>query len=61
MDADGEQNLRIRDLEGRVNEVENSLSRIEAQLSTLTNICKGLFTMIALVLGVDIAPMLGVA
>jgi hypothetical protein len=61
MDADGEQNLRIRDLEGRVNEVENSLSRIEAQLSTLTNIGKGLFTMIALVLGVDIAPLVGVA
>lgn len=54
------QNGRIRDLESRVNQVENDLSSILAKLETLTTIGKGLAMLAALALGVDIAPMVGV-
>jgi len=58
-DAEAIQNGRIRDLENRVNEVENDLSAILAELSTIKTLAKGLLMAVALSLGVDVSPMLG--
>ena len=57
-DADNVQNARIRDLENRVNQVENDLSAILAKLDTLTSIAKGLALLAGAALGVDILPMM---
>tara|TARA_R100000278_G_C5386518_1_gene134474 strand:- start:228 stop:410 length:183 start_codon:yes stop_codon:yes gene_type:complete len=57
-DADTEQNARIRDLENRVNQVENDLSAILAKLDTLTSLGKGLALLAGAALGVDILPMM---
>ena len=61
MSDDAEQNLRIRELESRVNSVENDLSAILARLDTLTSIGKGIILLAGLALGVDVVPMMGVA
>jgi archaellum component FlaC len=58
-DAESVQNSRIRDLENRVNKVENDLSAILAELSTIKTLAKGLLMAVALSLGVDVSPMLG--
>jgi archaellum component FlaC len=58
-DAESIQNGRIRDLENRVNKVENDLSAILAELSTIKTLAKGLLMAVALSLGVDVSPMLG--
>lgn len=58
-DAESIQNGRIRDLENRVNKVENDLSSILAELSTIKTLAKGLLMAVALSLGVDLSPMLG--
>jgi archaellum component FlaC len=58
-DAEAIQNGRIRDLENRVNKVENDLSAILAELSTIKTLAKGLLMAVALSLGVDVSPMLG--
>ena len=60
MSADDEQNRRIRDLEGRVNQVESDLASILARLDTLTTLGKGLLMVAGLALGIDVVPMLGV-
>ena len=52
------QNARIRDLENRVNQVENDLSAILAKLDTLTSLGKGLALLAGAALGVDILPMM---
>ena len=57
-DADNVQNARIRDLEGRVNQVENDLSAILAKLDTLTTVAKALALLAGAALGVDILPMM---
>tara|TARA_R100000278_G_C5355318_1_gene123293 strand:- start:249 stop:437 length:189 start_codon:yes stop_codon:yes gene_type:complete len=57
-DADNVQNARIRDLENRVNQVENDLSAILAKLDTLTALGKGLALLAGAALGVDILPMM---
>ena len=57
---DAEQNLRIRDLESRLNTVENDLSAILARLDTLTSIGKGIVLLAGLALGVDVVPMMAV-
>tara|TARA_Y100000004_G_scaffold19557_1_gene20120 strand:- start:75 stop:284 length:210 start_codon:yes stop_codon:yes gene_type:complete len=57
-DADNVQNARIRDLENRVNQVENDLSAILAKLDTLTSLGKGLALLAGAALGVDILPMM---
>lgn len=59
MSADEEQNQRIRDLESRVNEVENSLSLIVGRLDTLTQIGKAIMLMAGAALGFDVIPMMG--
>ena len=56
--TDTEQNARIRDLESRVNQVENDLSAILAKLDTLTSIGKALALLAGAALGVDILPMM---
>ena len=56
--TDTEQNARIRELESRVNQVENDLSAILAKLDTLTSIGKALALLAGAALGVDILPMM---
>ena len=60
-DNEAVQNARIRDIENRVNEVENQLASIITRLDTLNSLGKGLLTLLAVVLGVDVVPMLGSA
>ena len=57
-DLDLEQNSRIRALENRINDVENNISAIMAQLSMIEKLCKGLFIVAGLALGVDVVPMM---
>lgn len=59
-EADDLQNSRIRDLEKRVNQVENDLSSILAELNSIKALAKGLLTAVALAIGIDIAPLMGV-
>jgi len=59
-EADDLQNSRIRDLEKRVNEVENNLSSILAELNSIKALAKGLLTAVALAIGIDVAPLMGV-
>ena len=59
-DTDAVQNDRIRDLEMRINQVENQLSAILAKLETLTSLGKGLAILAGTALGIDILPMVGV-
>tara|TARA_R100001594_G_scaffold76827_1_gene111446 strand:- start:2361 stop:2549 length:189 start_codon:yes stop_codon:yes gene_type:complete len=59
-EADDLQNSRIRDLEKRVNQVENDLSAILAELGAIKTLAKGLLMAVALTLGIDVAPMMGV-
>ncbi len=60
-EAESVQNARIRDIETRVNQVENQLASILTRLDTLNSVGKGLLTLLAVVLGVDVVPMLGSA
>tara|TARA_R100001129_G_scaffold8158_1_gene5930 strand:- start:350 stop:535 length:186 start_codon:yes stop_codon:yes gene_type:complete len=57
-DADELQNSRLRDLEKRVNEVENSLASILTELNNIKTLAKGLLMVAGLALGVDVVPML---
>jgi hypothetical protein len=57
--VDQEQSQRIRDLEARVNQIENDVSAILAKLATVENLAKGLMVLAGAALGVDIIPMLG--
>lgn len=59
MSADDEQNRRIRDLEARVNVVENDMAAILAKLDVMTNILKGVMILAGAALGVDVIPMMG--
>jgi len=56
---DQEQNRRIRDLESRVNVIENQLASIITKLDTLTSIGKGLAILAGAAVGIDVIPMLG--
>jgi len=58
-DADELQNSRLRDLEKRVNEVENSLASILTELNNIKTLAKGLLMVAGLALGIDVVPMLG--
>jgi len=59
-EADDLQNSRLRDLEKRVNQVENDLSAILAELNAIKTLAKGLLTAVALTIGIDVAPLMGV-
>tara|TARA_R110000824_G_scaffold28500_1_gene95679 strand:- start:1219 stop:1404 length:186 start_codon:yes stop_codon:yes gene_type:complete len=58
-ESESVQNGRIRDLENRVNQIENDLSSILAKLQTLTTIGKAIALLAGAALGVDVLPMMG--
>ena len=58
-EADDLQNSRIRDLEKRVNNVENELSAIIAELGAIKMLAKGLLMAVCVTLGIDVVPLLG--
>lgn len=58
-ESESVQNGRIRDLENRVNQVENDLSAILAKLQTLTTIGKAIALLASMALGVDVLPLMG--
>lgn len=57
-EADELQNSRLRDLEKRVNEVENNLASILTELSNIKTLAKGLLMVAGLALGIDVVPMI---
>ena len=59
-DTDVEQNTRLRELEQRVNSVENDLSAILAKLATVESIGKGLMMVCGALFGIEVIPMVGV-
>ena len=54
-----EQSRRIRNVEDRLNELENQFSAITAKLDILQQLCKGLMALAAVALGVDVIPIMG--
>lgn len=58
-DPESLQNARIRDLESRMNEVENSLSAILVELNAIKTLAKGLLMVVGVTLGVDVIPLMG--
>lgn len=58
-ESESVQNGRIRDLETRVNQIENDLSAILGKLQTLTTIGKAIALLAGAALGVDVLPMVG--
>ena len=59
MDMDGEQNLRLREVEARVNQMESDMAAIMARLDTLSSIGKALAILAGAATGIDIMPILG--
>lgn len=59
LEAEKLQNSRIRDLENRVNQVENDMAAILSQLQTMTQLGKAGIMLIGIALGVDVVPLLG--
>jgi hypothetical protein len=59
MDVNIDQNKRIGKLEDRLNVVENNLSTITAKLDVINTLCRGLFLLASLALGLDVVPMMG--
>ena len=57
-DLDDEQNKRIRDVEARLNEVENSVSAILARLDQATNLLKVVGIALAATIGIDLQGMM---
>ena len=55
-DLDTEQNARIRDIEARMNLIENEISAIMAKLDLVQSLCKGLLILAGAALGVDVIP-----
>jgi hypothetical protein len=59
VETDEEQNRRIRDVESRINELENGFSAITAKLELLEKLSRGLIVLAGFALGVDIVPLMG--
>lgn len=57
-DLDSEQNRRIRDVEARLNEVENNVSAILARLDQATNLLKVVGIALAATIGIDLQGMM---
>ena len=57
-DLDGEQNRRIRDVEARLNEVENQMSAILARLDQATNLLKIVGIGIGAMIGIDVQGLM---
>lgn len=59
MNADEEQNTRIRALEEKFNTLSSDVAALTAQLATLTSVGRGLAIVCGAMVGVDVIPMLG--
>lgn len=57
-DLDGEQNRRIRDVESRINELENQMSAVLARLDQATNLLKIIGIGVGAVIGIDIQGLM---
>ena len=57
-DLDSEQNRRIRDVEARINEVENQISAILAKLEQATTLLKVVGVALGAMVGLDIQGMM---
>jgi len=57
-DLDNEQNRRIRDVESRLNEVENQLSAVLARLDQATNLLKIVGIALGAMIGIDVQGMM---
>lgn len=57
-DLDGEQNRRIRDVEQRLNEVENQMSAILARLDQATSLLKIIGIGLGAMIGIDVQGMI---
>ena len=57
-DLDSEQNKRIRDVESRLNEVENQLSAVLARLDQATNLLKIVGIGLGAMIGIDLQGMM---
>lgn len=57
-DLDGEQNRRIRDLEGRINAIENQVAAILARLDQATNLLKIVGIGVGAMIGIDVQGMI---
>ncbi len=56
-DLDNEQNRRIRDVEARINEVENQMSAILAKLEQATTLLKVVGIALGAMIGIDVQGM----
>lgn len=56
-DLDSEQNRRIRDIESRINEVENQMSAILAKLEQATTLLKVVGIALGAMIGIDVQGM----
>ena len=59
LNPDEEQNTRIRELESRVNLVENDLASILSEIKTLTNVGKVILLALGAMAGMDLTSMAG--
>lgn len=57
-DLDTEQNRRIRDIEARINVVENQMSAILARLDQATNLLKIVGIGLGAMIGIDLQGMM---
>jgi hypothetical protein len=57
-DADSEQNRRIRDVEARINSLENDVSAILARLDQAYNLLKVVSIALAASVGLDLQGMM---
>ncbi len=57
-DQDNEQNRRIRDVESRLNEVENQMSAILARLDQATSLLKIIGIGFGAMIGIDLQGMM---
>ncbi len=57
-DQDNEQNRRIRDVESRLNEVENQMSAILARLDQATSLLKIIGIGLGAMIGIDLQGMM---
>jgi phosphopantetheine adenylyltransferase len=57
-DLDTEQNRRIRDVESRINEVENQMAAILAKLEQATTLLKVVGIALGAMIGIDVQGMM---
>lgn len=52
------QNSRIRDVENRINELENQFHAIMAEINLLKKMAQGIALIAGAALGIDVVPMM---